>query len=245
MDVGGWLGWIVRINPLTYGVAGLRHYLQNGMVDADAGAAVAGRLLARVAGVCRPDAGRRLADRRHALAPEICYERSNHRHIRRRRISRTRRARRSAPAAAVFPGAARAVRRWPTAAGRGGRSSNSSSIAARRSSSTRSARRITEFELTERSGKPFRSRRHEGQSLGRHLFLHDLPRQLHPAQSQHPVMHNLPELKDVTWVSITCDPDTDTSRSAPQVRRSLASRSRALAVLRGPIWNTRSESPRA
>jgi ABC-2 type transport system permease protein len=27
-DVGGWLGWIVRLNPLTYGVAGLRHYLQ-------------------------------------------------------------------------------------------------------------------------------------------------------------------------------------------------------------------------
>jgi ABC-2 type transport system permease protein len=25
MDVGGWLGWIVRLNPLTYGVAGLRH----------------------------------------------------------------------------------------------------------------------------------------------------------------------------------------------------------------------------
>lgn len=32
MDVGGWLGWIVWINPLTYGVAGLRHYLQNGNV---------------------------------------------------------------------------------------------------------------------------------------------------------------------------------------------------------------------
>jgi ABC-2 type transport system permease protein len=30
MDVSGWLGWIVRLNPLTYGVAGLRHYLQNG-----------------------------------------------------------------------------------------------------------------------------------------------------------------------------------------------------------------------
>jgi ABC-2 type transport system permease protein len=30
MDVGGWLGWIIRINPLTYGVAGLRYYLQNG-----------------------------------------------------------------------------------------------------------------------------------------------------------------------------------------------------------------------
>jgi len=35
-DVGGWLGWIVRVNPLTYGVAGLRHYLQNGLVPTDA-----------------------------------------------------------------------------------------------------------------------------------------------------------------------------------------------------------------
>jgi ABC-2 type transport system permease protein len=32
MNVGGWLGAIVRLNPLTYGVAGLRHYLQNGMI---------------------------------------------------------------------------------------------------------------------------------------------------------------------------------------------------------------------
>jgi ABC-2 type transport system permease protein len=31
MNVGGWLGWIVWLNPLTYGVAGLRHYLQNSM----------------------------------------------------------------------------------------------------------------------------------------------------------------------------------------------------------------------
>jgi ABC-2 type transport system permease protein len=35
-DVGGWLGWIVRLNPLTYGVAGLRHHLQNGMIPRDA-----------------------------------------------------------------------------------------------------------------------------------------------------------------------------------------------------------------
>jgi ABC-2 type transport system permease protein len=34
MDVRGWLGAIVRVNPLTYGVAGLRHYLQNGGNDA-------------------------------------------------------------------------------------------------------------------------------------------------------------------------------------------------------------------
>lgn len=35
-NVGGWLGWIVWINPLTYGVAGLRHYLQNGGGEAAA-----------------------------------------------------------------------------------------------------------------------------------------------------------------------------------------------------------------
>jgi ABC-2 type transport system permease protein len=34
MNVGGPLGWIVRANPLTYGVAGLRHYLQNGGTEA-------------------------------------------------------------------------------------------------------------------------------------------------------------------------------------------------------------------
>jgi ABC-2 type transport system permease protein len=33
-DVGGVIGWIVRINPLTYGVAGLRHHLQNGLITA-------------------------------------------------------------------------------------------------------------------------------------------------------------------------------------------------------------------
>jgi ABC-2 type transport system permease protein len=35
-NIGGILGWIVRANPLTYGVAGLRHYLQNGMSEANA-----------------------------------------------------------------------------------------------------------------------------------------------------------------------------------------------------------------
>jgi ABC-2 type transport system permease protein len=36
-DVGGIIGWIVRINPLTYGVAGLRHLLQNGTIPAENG----------------------------------------------------------------------------------------------------------------------------------------------------------------------------------------------------------------
>jgi len=37
MIVGGWLGWIIRLNPLTYGVAGLRHYLQNESIVGAAG----------------------------------------------------------------------------------------------------------------------------------------------------------------------------------------------------------------
>jgi ABC-2 type transport system permease protein len=36
-NVTGWLGWIIRVNPLTYGVAGLRHYLQNEYVRAPNG----------------------------------------------------------------------------------------------------------------------------------------------------------------------------------------------------------------
>ena len=34
MNVGSWLGWVVWANPLTYGVAGLRNYLQNGGSEA-------------------------------------------------------------------------------------------------------------------------------------------------------------------------------------------------------------------
>ena len=66
MDVGGWLGWIVRLNPLTYGVAGLRHYLQNASVVA-ALPSLRRRLLDRFAGVRRRDVRGRLVDRRHAI----------------------------------------------------------------------------------------------------------------------------------------------------------------------------------
>lgn len=33
-DSGGWLGWIIRVNPLTYGVAALRRLLYSGVPDA-------------------------------------------------------------------------------------------------------------------------------------------------------------------------------------------------------------------
>ena len=71
MNVGGWLGWIVALNPLTYGVAGLRHYLQypDGVTgEAAAGLPGLGRLLDRFAGVRGRVVCGRLVDRRHALA---------------------------------------------------------------------------------------------------------------------------------------------------------------------------------
>ena len=66
MDVGGWLGAIVRVNPLTYGVAGLRHYLQNGGSEI-AGLPSLGPVLARLARIRRRDARCRLAHRRDAI----------------------------------------------------------------------------------------------------------------------------------------------------------------------------------
>ena len=71
MNVGGWLGWIVRANPLTYGVAGLRHYLQNGGTRSR-DAACSRDVLAGVAGVCRCHAGGGLAHRRHAFDRGPC-----------------------------------------------------------------------------------------------------------------------------------------------------------------------------
>ena len=65
MDVGGWLGWIVRLNPLTYGVAGLRHYLQNDSITADL-PSLAICWLVSLAFAAR-HIRRRLVDRRHAL----------------------------------------------------------------------------------------------------------------------------------------------------------------------------------
>jgi cytochrome oxidase Cu insertion factor (SCO1/SenC/PrrC family) len=69
---------------------------------------------------------------------------------------------------------------------------------------------LTEFELTERSGKPFRSADMRGTVWVATYFFTTCPGNCIRLNQTIQVMHNLPELKDVTWVSITCDPDTDT-----------------------------------
>jgi cytochrome oxidase Cu insertion factor (SCO1/SenC/PrrC family) len=69
---------------------------------------------------------------------------------------------------------------------------------------------LTEFELTERSGKPFRSTEMRGQVWVASYFFTTCPGQCKRLNANIQVLSNMPDLKDVTWVSITCDPDNDT-----------------------------------
>lgn len=69
---------------------------------------------------------------------------------------------------------------------------------------------LSEFELTERSGKPFRSADMRGRVWVATFFFTTCPGNCIRLNQNIQLMHNLPDLKDVTWVSITCDPDTDT-----------------------------------
>ncbi len=69
---------------------------------------------------------------------------------------------------------------------------------------------LTEFELTERSGEPFRSRQMRGRVWVATYFFTTCPGSCIKLNRNIQFMHNLPDLNDVTWVSITCDPDTDT-----------------------------------
>ena len=69
---------------------------------------------------------------------------------------------------------------------------------------------LTDFELTERSGKPFRSADMKGKVWVASYFFATCPGSCIRLNQNIKFMHNLPELKDVTWLSITCDPDNDT-----------------------------------
>jgi len=69
---------------------------------------------------------------------------------------------------------------------------------------------LTEFELTERSGKPFRSLDMRGRVWVASYFFTTCPGQCLRLNANIQVLEKTPELNDVTWVSITCDPDNDT-----------------------------------
>jgi cytochrome oxidase Cu insertion factor (SCO1/SenC/PrrC family) len=68
---------------------------------------------------------------------------------------------------------------------------------------------LTEFELTERSGKPFRSADMHGRVWVASYFFTTCPGQCLRLNANLQLLANEPALKDVTFVSITCDPDND------------------------------------
>lgn len=69
---------------------------------------------------------------------------------------------------------------------------------------------LKEFELTERSGKSFRSLDLRGHVWVASYFFTTCPGQCLRLNANIQILSKMPDLKDVTWVSITCDPDTDT-----------------------------------
>jgi cytochrome oxidase Cu insertion factor (SCO1/SenC/PrrC family) len=69
---------------------------------------------------------------------------------------------------------------------------------------------LTEFELTERSGKPFRTADMRGKVWVATYFFTSCPGNCIRLNKNIQLLHSMEDLKDVTWVSITCDPDNDT-----------------------------------
>jgi cytochrome oxidase Cu insertion factor (SCO1/SenC/PrrC family) len=69
---------------------------------------------------------------------------------------------------------------------------------------------LKHFELTERSGETFRSTDMEGKVWVVSYFFASCPGPCLRLNENIEQLNQLPDLKDVTWVSITCDPDNDT-----------------------------------
>jgi protein SCO1/2 len=69
---------------------------------------------------------------------------------------------------------------------------------------------LEEFELTERVGQPFRSRDMLGKVWVATFFFASCEGACPRLNANIEHLHNLKQLEDVTWVSITVDPDTDT-----------------------------------
>ncbi len=69
---------------------------------------------------------------------------------------------------------------------------------------------LEEFELTERSGQPFRSRAMFGKVWVTTFFFATCPGACPRLNANIRHLNSLEELHDVTWVSISVDPDNDT-----------------------------------
>jgi cytochrome oxidase Cu insertion factor (SCO1/SenC/PrrC family) len=68
---------------------------------------------------------------------------------------------------------------------------------------------LTEFELTQSNGEPFRTSDMKGKVWVATYFFTTCPGNCLRLNQNIKYLHNLPDLQEVTWVSITCDPDND------------------------------------
>jgi protein SCO1 len=75
---------------------------------------------------------------------------------------------------------------------------------------------LTEFELTERSGEPFRSADMRGKVWVVTYFFTTCPGSCIRLNQNIQFMNTLSDIKDVVWVSITCDPSNDTLEALSQ-----------------------------
>ena len=121
-----------------------------------------------------------------------------------------------------------------------GRFASLSSLPARQFPPARPVAPLKDFELTERSGSPFRSTDMRGRVWVATYFFTTCPGSCIRLNQNIQLMHNLPELKDVTWVSITCDPDTDTLEALRKYADRLKPTRRA-GCSAVPTWTTRSK----
>ena len=103
---------------------------------------------------------------------------------------------------------------------------------------------LTEFELTERSGKPFRTADMRGKVWVATYFFTSCPGNCIRLNKNIQLMHNMPELKDVTWVSITCDPDNDSSKRCATTQ-TVGKPIRTVGYFAVRIWITRAAWPAA
>jgi len=69
---------------------------------------------------------------------------------------------------------------------------------------------LSEFELTERNGEPFRSADMRGKVWVVTYFFATCPGSCIRLNQNIQFMNTLPDIQDVVWVSITCDPSNDT-----------------------------------
>jgi protein SCO1/2 len=69
--------------------------------------------------------------------------------------------------------------------------------------------RLQEFELTDQSGQPFRSADMKGKVWVASFFFSTCPASCARLNANIKYLTTLEELKDVTWISVTVDPETD------------------------------------